>query len=241
MSRTSSETFLGVLVGFACTLVLFSRRPKKPPVDDAEVLLQEAQQQMREAQARNREHAVQAITQKNNLQALVNQTQERVSRLEERAELARQEGDTEREQDILAERGQYLLTLSRTQASLQQAIETAEAIKTAMRREEERIRAETARALAMKAQFKQLQIELAIEKSRLAMTTTTAAELFTRAQAKIQQAQARRNLMTQIRQTVEALETAAQEGAVRGDDATSRVLLIECDKLKMKALDPHLW
>ena len=51
----------------------------------------------------------------------------------------------------------------------------------------------------MKALYKQAQIEFEIEKSRLGMTTTKAGALFERAQAKIQQAQARRDLMAQMR------------------------------------------
>jgi len=196
---------------------------------------------MREAQAKNRERAVQAITQKNNLQALVDQTQKMVTRLEERAETARQADDLDLEQGLLAERGQYLLTLTQTQASLASAIETTEAVKTAMRREEERIRAQTAQALAMKAQQRQALIELAIEKSRLGMTTSYASDLFDRAQAKIQQAQARRDLMARVRQTAEVLEAAAEEAAHNGDAALSRRLLAERDELKRAALNPKLW
>jgi len=241
MPPEPSRSFVGVLLGFACVFFLFAKRDKKPPQDDAETLLQLAQAQMREAQAKNRERAVQAITQKNNLQALVDQTQKTVSRLEEQAEAARQRGDAEREQDLLAERGQYLLTLTQTQASLASAIETTEAVKTAMRREEERIRAQTAQALAMKAQQRQAQIELAIEKSRLGMTTSYASDLFERAQAKIQQTQARRDLMAQVRKTAETLQSAAEEAARKGDVELSRRLLAERNELKKAALNPSLW
>jgi len=241
MPPEPSRSFVGVLLGFACVFFLFAKRDKKPPQDDAEILLQLAQSQMREAQAKNRERAVQAITQKNNLQALVDQTQKMVTRLEERAETARQADDLDLEQGLLAERGQYLLTLTQTQASLASAIETTEAVKTAMRREEERIRAQTAQALAMKAQQRQALIELAIEKSRLGMTTSYASDLFDRAQAKIQQAQARRDLMARVRQTAELLEAAAEEAAHNGDAALSRRLLAERDELKRAALNPKLW
>jgi phage shock protein A len=241
MPPEPSRSFVGVLLGFACVFFLFAKRDKKPPQDDAEILLQLAQSQMREAQAKNRERAVQAITQKNNLQALVDQTQKMVTRLEERAETARQADDLDLEQGLLAERGQYLLTLTQTQASLASAIETTEAVKTAMRREEERIRAQTAQALAMKAQQRQALIELAIEKSRLGMTTSYASDLFDRAQAKIQQAQARRDLMARVRQTAEVLEAAAEEAAHNGDAALSRRLLAERDELKRAALNPKLW
>ena len=230
-------SFLGVLTGFACVFLLFSRREKKPELDDAEVLLQIATQEMREAQARNRERAVQAITQKNNLQALVDQTQKMVDRLETKAEAAREEGDLERERDLRAERDKYQETLAQTQTSLQNAIVTTEAVKTAMRREEERIRARTSQALAMKAVGKQAQIEMVIEQSRLAMTTSQAAELFTRAQAKIQQAQAWTRLMAQIRETVETLEAAADAS----DDAALRQRLLDGrDRLRERALDPRL-
>ena len=242
MPTEPNRPFLGVLLGFACVFFLFVRREdKKPPGDDAKMLLEHAQQQMREAQARNRERAVSAITQKNNLQALVDQMQKMVAWLEEQAKTARQEGDTEREQDLLAEHGQSLLTLMQTQASLKAAIETTEAVKAAMRREEEGIRAKTAEAVAMKAQYRQAQIEFEIEKSRLGMTTTRAGDLFERAQAKIQRAQARRDLMVRIRRAAEILEEAAEAAERAGDADMSRRLLSEQEELKKTALNPKLW
>jgi len=210
-------------------------------MDDAEALLQQAQQQMQEAQARNRERAVQVITQKNHLQALVSQTQRTIDRLEEQAQTAEQGGNTDGARHFLAERDKYVETLTRAQASLEAAITTTEAVKTAMRREEQRIRTEIARALAMRTQHKQAQIEFAIEKSRLDTTTTTATELFERAQAKIRQTQARRDLVAQIRETVEALEASAAEALRHGDQDASKRLLSEGDKLREKALNPHLW
>lgn len=86
-------------------------------MDDAEALLQQAQQQMQEAQARNRERAVQVITQKNHLQALVSQTQRTIDRLEEQAQTAEQGGNTDGARHFLAERDKYVETLTRAQAS----------------------------------------------------------------------------------------------------------------------------
>ena len=133
-------SFLGVLVGAAWTFLLFARRGKPPQADAAELLLQQATRQMKEAQAENRERAVQAITQKNNLQAIVDQTRKRVEELEARAQAAREEGDAEREGDLRAERDKYRETLTQVEASLGNAVVTTEAVKTAMRQEEERIR-----------------------------------------------------------------------------------------------------
>lgn len=242
MALEPNRSLVGVLLGFTCVFFLFvKRQEKKPPVDDAELLLQSAQSQMREAQAKNRERAVEAITQKNNLQALADQTRKMVIDLEERAELARHKGSADRADALLAERDQYQATLTQVQNSLASAIETSEAVKTAMRREEERIRAQTAQALAMKAQQRQAQIEFEMEKSRLGLTTTKAGELFERAQSRIQQAQARRDLMAQMRKTVGVLEEAAEAAASSGDGVLNRRLLSAREALAKAGLNPKLW
>ena len=158
---------------------------KLDQLEDPEILLQQAQQEMREAQAKNRERAVQAITQKNNLQALVDQTQKMVNNLQAKAELALKNGDRDLARQLLIEKGQYDGTLESTKVSLQQALETTEAVKTAMRREEERIRAKTAQALSMKAQWKQAQIENSMNKALEGMSADGTDQAFERAAAKI--------------------------------------------------------
>ena len=92
MPTEPNRPLVGVLLGFACVF-LFVKREKKPPADTAEALLEAAQQEMREAQAKNRERAVQAITQKNHLQALADQTQKMVNNLQAKAQKAREDGD----------------------------------------------------------------------------------------------------------------------------------------------------
>jgi phage shock protein A len=162
---------------------------KLDQLEDPEILLQQAQQEMREAQAKNRERAVQAITQKNNLQALVDQTQKTIDNLQAKAEIALKNGDRELARQLLVEKGQYDATLASTKSALQTALETTEAIKVAIRREEERIRQKTAQALAMKAQWKQSQIEISINKALEGMTSADGTDqAFERAQAKISNA-----------------------------------------------------
>ena len=242
MPTEPNRPLLGVLLGFACVFFLFVKREeKKPPVDDAEMLLEHAQQQMREAQARNRERTVQAITQKNNLQALFDQTQKMVNNLRAKADKAHAEGDIGLERQLRAEQERYQRSVQQMETSLRRAIETTEAVKTAMRGEEEAIRTRTVQALAMKTFYKQAQIEFEIEKSRLGMTTTKAAEWFERAQSKIQQAQARRDLMAQLRKTAEVLGEAAESAERSGDTALSGRLLSEQAELKKTALNPKLW
>ena len=57
------------------------------------------------------------------------------------------------------------------ESTLESVNQTIESIKIAIRREEERIRAKTAQALALKAQWKQSQIEISINKALDGMTS----------------------------------------------------------------------
>ena len=120
---------------------------KLDQLEDPEILLAQAQQEMREAQAKNRERAVQAITAKNNLQAEVDKTQKMVNNLQAKAELALKGGDRDLARQLLVEKGQYETALTSLNGSLDQAMQTTEAVKVAMRREEDRIRSKTAQAL----------------------------------------------------------------------------------------------
>lgn len=238
MTPRSAYSLLGVITGFACVFPLFVKREKKMPSSSAEVLLQQAQQQMREAQAKNRGRAVAAITQKNNLQALADQTEKMITRLTERSEAAE---DAEAIKALLIERDKYQQTLIGVQASLAMATETTETVKTAMRREEERIRAMTAEALALKAQEKQAQIETAIAKSKMAMTTNLGTDLFAQAREKIKQTAAQRDVIVQIGRTVETLDAAVEEAAKAGNEPLRQRLAANRDALRASALNASLW
>ncbi len=237
MTPRSFQSLVGVLLGFFCVFPLLFKREKKP-IRDAEFLLQQAQDQMREAQAKNRARAVEIITQKNNLQALADQTEKMAARLTERSEVAE---DAEAVRSILAERDKYQQTLIGVQASLATATETTENVKVAMRREEQRIRAMIAEALALKAQERQAQIEIAIAKSKMAMTTNLATDLFVQARKKTRQTKAQRDLITQIAQTVETLDAAAQEAEAAGNEVLHQKLVASRDALRDSALSAALW
>ena len=161
---------------------------KLDAIEDPDILLQQAQNEMKEAQTKNRERAIQAITQKNNLQALVDQTQKTVDNLGYKAEQALKNGDRDLARQLLVEKGQYEQTLVSTKQSLESAQQSIEAIKTAIRREEERIRAKTAEALSLKAQWKQSQIEISINKALDGLTTVNSDAAFERAHTKISNA-----------------------------------------------------
>src|SRR5579871_1767721 len=120
---------------------------------------------MKENQIKNRELAVQAITQKNNLQAEVDKEERLVAEYEKKATIALQGGNRELAKQFLREKALNDQTLGSLHTNLAAATEAAEKVKLAIKGEEERIRVRTAEALAMKANMKQAQIQIKINKA----------------------------------------------------------------------------
>ena len=133
--------------------------------EDPEIILTEAVREMKENQIKNRELAVQAITQKNNLQAAVDKEERTVLEYERKATLALQSGNRELAKQFLKEKALHDQTLESMRTNLVSATEAAEKVKLAIKSEEERIRRKTAEALAMKANMKQAQIQIKINKA----------------------------------------------------------------------------
>lgn len=163
---------------------------KVEQLENPEVLLDQARREMQETLARNRERAVQAITQKNLLQAEVEKLERTVRDLERKAELALQQGKRDLALQIVREKKAQEGALETMRASLQQAIETVEAVKLAIRRQEEEVRVKTAQALAMKARWKQAQIQTAINKALEGMTMESLETSWGAAEQRIQRAEA---------------------------------------------------
>lgn len=139
--------------------------PSSSPLDDPEVLLQQAQQEMKENQARNRSRMVEVITLKNNLQALADQHKNTVDNFADKIEFAQFKENAKEVQELQAAQDRATATLAATEKSLLEAVEVAEAVKEKMQAEEKRIHAKTAQALALKAMWKQCQIETLIDKA----------------------------------------------------------------------------
>src|SRR5256885_9200087 len=72
--------------------------------EDPEIIINEAVREMKENQVKNRELAVQAITQKNNLQAEVDKQERLAADLERKASLALQSGNRELAKQFLKQK-----------------------------------------------------------------------------------------------------------------------------------------
>jgi phage shock protein A len=140
---------------------------------EAEAIINNAVRRMKENQVKNRELSVEAITQKNNLQGEVDREERVLAGLERKARAALLEGDQEQAKLFYQERMLHERTLTNLRKTLLSAITAAEKVKAAIRREEERIRLETAEALATKATIKQTQLLVQLSEQQEALREDT--------------------------------------------------------------------
>lgn len=166
--------------------------------EDPDVLITEAIREARENQIKNRELAVQAITQKNNLQAEVDKLERAVAEYERKAALALQGGNRELAKQFLKEKALQDQTLESMRGNLVHATESAEKVKVAIKQEEERIRVKTAEAMALKTNLKQAQIQIKINKALDQFQFSENEQGWSNAKERIQSMQSEANARAEI-------------------------------------------
>src|SRR5580704_992147 len=127
---------------------LFNRTMDR--VEDPDIMLDQARRDMQGALIANREKAVQAITQKNRLQGMLDETRKKSDTLENQATMALKQGDRESATVFMREKMNNDQVLGQLQGSYEQAAATVEQVKVAIKRQEEEVRKKTAEALALK-------------------------------------------------------------------------------------------
>ncbi|MCH8979735.1 MAG: PspA/IM30 family protein [Armatimonadetes bacterium] len=191
-------------------------------LEDPDMMLDQARRDMQEALVQNREKAVQAITQKNRLQQMLDERERKVVQLESQASMALQQGNRDLARQFLREKASEDGTVATLKTTLAQAVETVEAVKAAIKRQESDVRKKTAEALAMKAQWKQAQIQTSISKALEGLTFENEYEgSFAAVKEKIQdkqaEAQARSEMMSgsvqgkMMQMEDQAMDYAAEE------------------------------
>ena len=138
---------------------------KLDELEDPEIILNEAVREMKEGNVQNRELAVQALTQKNNLQAEVDKEERLVAELERKATLSLTSGNRELAKQFLKEKSLHDATLVNMRTTLASAIEASEKVKIAMKTQEEMIRQKTSEAMMLKTNMKAAQIQIKINKA----------------------------------------------------------------------------
>jgi phage shock protein A len=171
---------------------LFNRMMDK--VEDPEMMLDQARRDMQGSLAANREKAVQAIAQKNRLQQMLDEAIKRSNQLEGQAAMALRQGNRELAKQFLREKATNDTTIESLKPTLAQAQEMVTQVRTAINRQNEEVRKKLAESLALKAQWKQSQINDSITKAMQGLTFENEYEgTFAAAREKIQSKQAEAN------------------------------------------------
>lgn len=132
--------------------------PEQEVATDPETIINAAVRQMYENQVKNRELAVAAITQKNNLQAETAKLERQVADLEQKAAQTLKAGNRELAKQFFQEKQQHEELLFEMRKNLLIATEETEKIKLAIKHEEARVRKTTAEALSAKATLRQTEM-----------------------------------------------------------------------------------
>lgn len=96
--------------------------------------------ELRERHEHNKERAIVAITQKNNLQNRVEDLIREIQRLETKSKIARGRGNRAESEQYLLQKQHYEALLPEAEAALAQAQAVSEQVKSMVKREEEHIR-----------------------------------------------------------------------------------------------------
>lgn len=193
---------------------LFNRTMDR--VEDPDIMLDQAKRDMQAALIANREKAVQAITQKNRLSGMLEDQRKKSATLENQAAMALKQGDRQTATVFMREKMNVDATIATLQGSYDQAVATVDQVKLAIKRQEEEVRKKTAEALALKAQWKQAQIQNSIAKALEGLTFENQFEGFGAAQERIREAQseasARQEMMgTSLQGRVMEMEDTARD------------------------------
>ena len=205
--------------------------------EDPEIILGEAVREMKDNQVKNRELAVQAITQKNNLQSEVDKEERMVAELERKATLSLQSGNRELAKQFLKEKGLHDQTLTSMRASLAAAIDSSEKVKIAIRQDEDRVRVKTAEALALKANMKQAQIQIKINKAMDQFQFSENQQQWTQAEDRIKSMQSEAQARAEIGNT--SIESKMREMEVSQMDVEAERQLAEMEaKMAFNTVNP---
>ena len=142
---------------------IFNRTMDK--VEDPDIMLDQAKRDMQQALVGNREKAVQAITQKNRLSSMLDEAKRKSATLENQATTALKQDNREMASVFMREKMNNDAVIAQLQGSYDQAVQTVEQVKVGIKRQEEEVRKKTAEALALKAQWKNAQIQSSISKA----------------------------------------------------------------------------
>ena len=202
-------------------------------VEDPEIMLDQARRDMQQALSQNQEKAIQAITQRNQLEKMLQDHQAKSKALESQATMALKSGDRELARNMLREKANVDSNITGLQATYDQASATVDNVKQAVSRQREEVQKKTAEALALKAQWKQAQIQNSIAKALDGLTFENQFEGFGAAQEKIRTAQSEASARSEMQSESIYMKTAAMEDKTKDYEAEMELQKLE-ERLGMR-------
>jgi phage shock protein A len=211
---------------------LFNRTMDK--VEDPEIMLDQARRDMQQALIGNREKAVQAITQKNRLQGMLEEATKKSATLEQNAVVALKQGNRDLAQQFMREKMTNDAVIAQLNESYTKAAAVVESVKVAIKRQEEEVRKKTAEALALKAQWKQAQIQNSIAKALDGLTFENQFESFGAASERIKMMQSEADARSEMQGDSIEGKLMAMQGKAMDYEAEAELQKLE-ERLGMKA------
>jgi phage shock protein A len=211
---------------------LFNRTMDK--LEDPEMMLDQAKRDMQGALQQNQEKAVQAITQKNNLEAMLKDQKRKAEQLENQAAMALKQDKRELATQLMREKMNVDASVAQLQQSYDQAVATIEQIKLGIKRQQEEVRKKTAEAMVLKTQWKQAQIQNEISKALDGLTFDNNMEGFGAVTEKIRNKQSEASARQELQNESLSTKMMGLEDASRDMEAESELAKLE-EKLGLRA------
>lgn len=159
-------------------------------VEDPEILLEQAKQDMQDNLNRNKQRVIAAITERNRLQMELDKTNKQIAEYDRRAEQAVRVGERDLARQMLVEKQLLATSLTTLQQSLDSANAMVQQAKEAIATEERQIRQRTAEILAQKTRWKSAQIQKQLSETLGNLQISDTSQDVTRATDMIDKAQA---------------------------------------------------
>jgi phage shock protein A len=194
--------------------------------EDPEVILAEAQEAMRRELEKAKENAVAAIAARNRLRQVLQDQQNEVAALENKARIALRNGQEDLARQLLVEKSTYDKNIEGLKGQLEQAEQAAEAVKQSIKTMEARVRQRTAQRLALVAGWKQAKIQEQISKALSGISLEGHDQAFSRAEERIRDLQAKADARNELSEGGLSQRMAKLEDVVvshEADEALARM------------------
>lgn len=197
------------------------------------MMLEQAKRDMQGALQQNQEKAVQAITQKNMLENMLNEQKKKSASLENQAATALKTGNRDLATQLMREKMNVDASIAQVQQSYDQAVATVEQIKLGIKRQQEEVRKKTAEAMVLKTQWKQAQIQNSISKALDGLNFENQYEGFGAVTEKIREKQSEAAARQELQNESLFGKIMSMEDASRDMEAESELTKLE-EKLGMR-------